>query len=81
MRVAGVAFHQFGQSVLHEFCGVHGVVGEQDELLHTVSGDAGVVFDAFAGHIEAVRREVEKRQFVTVKGVPGAVDNAVVNEV
>ena len=81
MRVAGVTFHQFGQAVLHEFSGVHGVVGEQDELLHAVGGDAGVVFDTLAGHIEAVRREVKKRQFITVEGIPGAVDNAVINEV
>ena len=64
---------------MHELGGVHGVVGEQNVLLHVFHVDAGVVLDAGAGDVEALRPEVEKREFGAVEGVPVAVDNCVVD--
>ncbi|GFK20498.1 hypothetical protein KbCgl_30700 [Corynebacterium glutamicum] len=64
---------------MHELGGVHGVVGEQNVLLHVFHVDAGVVLDAGAGDVEALRTEVEKREFGAVESVPVAVDNCVVD--
>ncbi len=60
---------------------MHGVVGEQDVLLHGVHLDTGVVLDASTGDVEALRAEVEQRLFFPVKGLPRAVNDPVMNRI
>ena len=62
-----------------ELLGVHGVVGEEDELLHSIAADAGVVLYPLTGDVETLGREVEERLDLSVERVPPAVDNAIIN--